>query len=343
MSVVRTTLAGMGAILALALAVAGCGGSQTVPDDAIAVVGGTEIAKSELDEFLAFAKKGYEASGQKFPKAGTPEYQSIQTQWVAYLVQREELRQSADEFGIEIGAKDIDKAEQDLIDSRFGGKRSDYEKALSEQKFTSDDYRRVLETTALSTKLFEEVTKDVEVREEDILQYYTENQAQYPESRDVRHILIAEKGKDGKVDYEASKAKADRIYAELEGGADFAALAKANSEDPGSKDSGGKLTISKGQTVPEFEKTSFALDKGELSKPVKTEYGYHIIEALSEVRKPNLDNVRETIRATLLQQTRNEKMSAWIEDLTKEYESKVSYAEGYEPPALPDVPTTATE
>jgi parvulin-like peptidyl-prolyl isomerase len=177
-----------------------------------------------------------------------------------------------------------------------------------------------------------------------VLAYYTQNQSQYgtPESRDVRHILIAEKGADGQVDFEKSKAKADQIYAELEGGAGFASLAKANSEDPGSKDSGGKLTISRGQTVPEFDRTSFELDQGELSKPVKTQYGYHVIEAVSPVRPAKttpLDQVKASIRATLLQQKRNEVMSAWVEDLRSEYDGKVSYAVGYEPPELPEAPT----
>jgi len=186
------------------------------------------------------------------------------------------------------------------------------------------------------------------VSEEDILAYYTQNQSQYgtPESRDVRHILVSVKGKDGQVDFAASKAKADEIYAQLKAGADFATLAKKSSDDPGSKNTGGKLTISKGQTVPEFDKVSFELNKGELSKPVKTQYGYHVIQAVSDVRKATLtplDKARATIRTTLLQQKRNEEMQAWVEDLRKDYEGKVSYAAGYEPPALPDQPTTTTQ
>ncbi len=197
---------------------------------------------------------------------------------------------------------------------------------------------------ALAQKIFDEVTKDVKVTDEELRAYYTQNQSQYgtPESRDVRHILIAEKDDDGNVDFEASKAKADEIYAELKSGADFAALAKADSADPGSKDSGGKLTISRGQTVPEFDKISFELDKGELSKPVKTTYGYHVIEAVSDVRKANVtpfSKVKATISVQLLQQRRNEVMQAWAEDLKKSYEGKVSYATGYEPPELPEAPT----
>jgi parvulin-like peptidyl-prolyl isomerase len=333
-------------LAALALAVSACGGgSEAVPSGAIAVVNGTEISKEELDELIAQAKKGYEAQKQDFPKAGTPEYQNIQTQYVAYLVELEEFRQAADELGISVSKEDVDKAEQELIKSRFDGKRAEYEKALEAQGFTAQDYReKALEVSALSKKIFDEVTKGVKVTEPEILEYYTQNQSQYgtPESRDVRHILIAEKDGDGQVDFEASQAKADDIYAQLESGADFAALAKSSSADPGSKDSGGKLTISRGQTVPEFDKISFELDKGELSRPVKTQYGYHVIQALSEVRKAKttpIDEVRPTIRATLLQQKRNEEMQAWVEDLKKDYEDKVSYAAGYEPPELPEAPT----
>jgi parvulin-like peptidyl-prolyl isomerase len=332
-------------VAALALVASACGGgSDSVPSGAVAVVNGTEISKADLDELIEQAKKGYEAQKQEFPKAGTPEYQNIQTQYVAYLVELEEFRQAAEELGVSVSEQDIDKAEQELIKSRFDGKRAEYEKALKEQGFTAEEYReKALAVSALSKKIFDEVTKGVKVTEPEILQYYTQNQSQYgtPESRDVRHILVAEKDGD-EVDFAASKTKADDLYAQLQDGADFAALAKSESADPGSKDSGGKLTISRGQTVPEFDKVSFELDQGEISKPVKTQYGYHVIEALSPVRKAKvqpIDEVRPTIRATLLQQKRNEEMQAWVEDLKKDYEGKVTYAAGYEPPELPEAPT----
>jgi len=344
MTAARITL---GIILAtLALAATACGGgSDSVPAGAIAVVDGTEISRGELDELVAQAKKGYEAQKQEFPKAGTPEFQSVQTQYVAYLVELAEFRQAADELSVSVSEKDVDAAEQELIKTRFDGKRAEYEKALEQQGFTAEQYReKALEVSALYKNIFDVVTKDVKVSEQEILAYYTENQSQYgtPESRDVRHILITEKNDDGDVDFETSKAKADEIYEQLQGGADFAALAKSTSADPGSKDSGGKLTISRGQTVPEFDKVSFELDKGELSKPVKTQYGYHVIEAVSEVRKAQttpLDKVRATIRTQLLQSRRNEDMQAWVEDLKADYEGKVSYAAGYEPPELPEAPT----
>ena len=350
MRIARITLAVLGA--SVALVAAGCGGGGgSVPEGAVAVVDGTAISKSTLDHLLDLTKSTYEARKQDFPKAGTPEYQTLQTQWVQFLVELEELRQAAADLDIQVRENDVDEVEKQLIDSQYGGKRAGYEKALKQQGLTVADYRTVLERQVLTTKIFEEVTKDVKVTELEVLDYYGQNRAQYPETRDVRHILISETEPAGckvgtdpdcKVLYDKSKAEADRIYEQLKAGADFAALAKANSDDTGTKDAGGKLTITKGQTVPEFEKTAFALEKGEISKPVKTQFGYHVIEALSSV-KGNLDAYRNTIRQTLLQQKRNETMQSWMEDLVKGYKGKVSYATGFEPPELPEVPTTATE
>ena len=325
----------------VAIAASACGsGSESVPEGAVASVDGTEVSKADLDQLIDQAKRSYTAQNQQFPKAGTPEYQSVQQQYVAVLVQLAEFRQAADKLGLKVTDADIDKVEKQFIDVNFSGKRADYEKALKRAGFTRAEYRAKYAASALEQKIFDVVTKDAEVTPEEILAYYTTNEAQFgsPESRDVRHILIAVKDKDGNVDYAASKAKADEVYAQLKAGADFAKLAKEDSADPGSKDSGGKLTISRGQTVPEFDKASFDLATGELSKPVKTSYGYHVIQAVSDVRKATktpLDKVRASIKQTLLQQKRNQIMQTWIEDLRKDYDGKVGYATGYEPPELP--------
>jgi foldase protein PrsA len=333
-------------VAAFALAATACGGgSDSVPAGAVAVVNGTEISKSQLDEYMELSKKGYERTNQAFPKAGTPEYQSVQARNLAYLVELVQLEQAAEDMDIKVTDADVDKLENETIKSKFDGDRAEYEKALKKAGYTAEQYRKTAYTYAvLSSKIFDAVTKDVEVSEQEILEFYTANQSQYgtPESRDVRHILIAEKKKDGSVDFAASKAKADEVYADLEGGADFAALAKQLSADPGSAKVGGKLTITRGQTVPEFDKTAFELSTNEISKPVKTTYGYHIIEPLSDTKKATvqpLDKVKASIKTSLLQQKRNDAIQAWVEDQKKDYEGKVSYAAGYEPPAVPEAPT----
>ena len=343
MKLSRITLATLGATLAVVASA--CGGGGDVPTGAVAVVDGTEISRTELDGLVERAKKAYEAQKQEFPKVGTPEFQNVQTQYVAFLVQREEFEKEAAGLGIEIAEKDVDKELEEFVKSRFEGDRKKFEKALADQSFTEEEFRETLLTAVLSQKLFDAVTKDVEVTDAEIVAYYTQNASQYgtPESRDVRHILISEKEGD-KVDFATSKAEADRIYAELKDGADFAALAKQTSDDPGSKDSGGKLTITRGQTVPEFDKTAFELEQGVVSSPVKTTYGYHLIEALSPVQKATttpLAKVRASIQTTLLQEKRTNTMTEWVENLTKEYEGKVSYAAGFEPPELPPATTEA--
>lgn len=343
MKLSRITFAALGATVAVVTSA--CGGGGDVPTGAVAVVDGTEISRAELDQLIERAKKAYEAQKQEFPKVGTPEYQNVQTQYVAFLVQREEFEKEADDLGVEITDKDVDEALDEFVKSRFQGNRKEFEKALAGQSFTGEEFRETIRASVLSQKLFDAVTKDVEVTDAEIVTYYTQNSSQYvtQESRDVRHILISEKGEGDKVDFAKSKAEADRIYAELEGGADFAELAKQVSDDPGSKDSGGKLTITRGQTVPEFDKTAFELEQGVVSQPVKTTYGYHVIEALSPVRKKKttpLGEVRDSIKATLLQEKRTSTMTEWVENLTKEYEDKVSYAAGFEPP---DVPPATTE
>ena len=331
----------------LAVFASACGGgSGDVPTGAVAVVDGTEISRAELDDLVARAKKAYAAQKQEFPKVGTPEYQNVQMQYVAFLVQREEFEQQANDLGVEITDKDIDNEVQTFVKTKFEGKRAAFMKALEKEGFTEQAFRDTIRTSVLSQKLFNAVTKDVKVDEAAILAYYQQNQTNYgtPESRDVRHILIAEKA-NGEVDFAKSKVEADRIYTLLQNGADFATLAKQNSDDPGSKETGGKLTINRGQTVPEFDKTAFELEQGKISRPVKTTYGYHIIEALSPVRKATttpLEKVRASIRATLLQEKKTTVMTDWVESLTKEYRNKVSYAAGFEPPEVPDTTTTET-
>jgi foldase protein PrsA len=335
-------------LASLALAAAACGGgSDSVPSDAVAVVNGTEVSKAQLAEQMEISKKGYARNKQPFPKAGTPEYQDVQSRNLALLVQFVQLQQAADDLGIEVSDETVDKLENKLIQTRFKGNRAKYEKALKEAGYTAAQYRQMAWLfPMLSSKIFQAVTKDVKATPVEVLGYYSANQSQFgtPESREVRHILISEKNKDGSVDYAASKAKADDVYAQLKAGADFAALVKKYSADTASVPDGGKYVVERGKTVPEFEKTSFALKTHELSKPVKTQYGYHLIEALADTKPATpFEKVRPEVKAALLQQKRNEEIQKWVEDQKSAYDGKINYAAGYEPPAVPDAPTDTTQ
>lgn len=117
----------------------------------------------------------------------------------------------------------------------------------------------------------------------DLLHVYTENKENYriPERVNVRHILLKTTDKDAKQEA-AVKAKADGLVKQLRAGANFAEFAKKYSEDPASAAKGGEYDgVVRGQMVPEFEKTAFSLKVNEVSDPVKTTYGYHILQLLS--------------------------------------------------------------
>ena len=333
----------------LALVVGGCGGgSGDVPSDAVAVVDGIEIPRSDLDELVEQAKRSIEAGDGDFPNVGTPEYQGYQQRSVAFLVQKTEFEQAAAaDFDIEVTDEDVDKARADFLKSRSWDEKK-LAGELEKEGLSEEGFRKTLRVSVLSQKIFDAVTKDVKVSDQDALAAYTQRQDEFrtKDSRDVRHILVSEKTKDGQIDFAKSKTEADRIYGLLQDGGDFAALARQFSEDTGSKDSGGKVTFSKGEFVPEFEKVSFELKTGEIAPPVKTVYGYHVIEALSDIRPARVTpfkQVKDPIKAQLLQDKRNAAMTEWVQDLQKRYEGKVSYAAGFEPPELPEPTATETE
>jgi parvulin-like peptidyl-prolyl isomerase len=322
-------------LCALVLAVAGCGGDEDVPADAVAVVDGEEIAKRDFDALIAQAKQSYKNQKRDFPAAGTQEYQTLRNQAVQFLVQREQFEQEAADMDVEITDQQVNARLEQIQKQYFGGDKKKYEKQLKEQGLTDRQVRNDIRAQLVSEKIFEQVTREVKVSDAEVKKYYEENKEQYsqPASRDVRHILVK------------TKAKADDLYRQLQDGADFAALAKQHSTDTGSKASGGKLTISKGQTVAPFDRTAFLLKKGVISRPVKTEFGYHIIEALSDVKPAKttpLKDVEESIRQQLLQTKKNEAMTKWVDDLKKDYEDKVTYAVGFNPPPATST-GTATE
>jgi peptidyl-prolyl cis-trans isomerase D len=114
-----------------------------------------------------------------------------------------------------------------------------------------------------------------------VQQYYSAHPDQYAvkDQVRVRHILIAVPQTADAATDAAAKKKAEDLLKQIKGGADFAALAKANSDDPGSKGLGGELGfLQHGATVPEFDKTAFSLAAGQTSDVIKTQFGYHILQ-----------------------------------------------------------------
>jgi parvulin-like peptidyl-prolyl isomerase len=321
-------------LVLLTLAAAGCGGgsSTKVPADAVAVVNGDPISRSEFDLAMARSKRGYKEQHHAWPKAGTTQFQQIQQSALTFLVQLQELEQKAKQLGVTVTKKQID-AKYAELEKQLGGAKNLKAQAKA-QGLTLQDVRDVvIRPNLLSEAIYKKVTENVKVSDKDVSDYYKKNIKLYqqPESRDVRHILVS------------NRALANKLYDKIKAGANFAALAKKYSKDPGSRAQGGKLTIVKGQTAAPFDQTAFLLDKGQVSRPIKTQYGWHVIQALSDVKPPRttpLKDVKAAIKQQLLQQRQRTEWTKWINDTKKEYAKKVHYQAGFAPPTTSSPTTT---
>jgi parvulin-like peptidyl-prolyl isomerase len=319
---------------ALLVAAACGGGSDSVPNDSVAVVAGEEIKRADFDGLLNQAKASYKAQQRDLPKAGTPEYTTLKNQIVAFLVQRVQFEQKAKELEIEVTEKQVDDRLAEIKKQYFDNSDKKLQDQLKQTNTTLEQVKRDLRANLIQDALFAKVTADVTVTDKEVRAYYEENKDQYgePESRKVRHILVDK------------KERADDLYAQLQGGASFATLAKKFSKDPGSAAQGGELTVGKGATVPEFDKVAFELARNELAEPVKSQYGWHVIQALSAVKPAKVQpfaEVEEQIKQQLLQTKKNDKMTKWVEDVKKELGEQTTYQVGFAPP--PTATTTATQ
>jgi peptidyl-prolyl cis-trans isomerase D len=168
-----------------------------------------------------------------------------------------------------------------------------------------------------------QVQQAVQVSEEDLRRAYEQEKDRFrtPERVKVRHILLNTTGKSPEEE-KAIHAQAEGLLKQIRGGANFTELAKTHSQDPGSAQTGGELPdwVTRGQTVPEFEKVAFSLPIGQTSDLVKTQYGYHIIQVLA----------REAARLKPFEEAKNELLPELRQQLvtqrTEQLASKVQEA-----------------
>ena len=316
----------------LGLAVSACGGdgderrtAEDVPADAIALVGDTPIPRAEFDALMERAEASFKAQKKDFPKVGTPEYQDLKTRAVAFLVERYTFQAEARELGIEVPDADVDKELQRIVEANFDGDEAKLATALKREGLTEEQARSDLRERLLRERVFEEITKDVEVTDEEVRKHYEENKSQFtqPASRTVRHILVK------------SRERANELHRQLEAGANFAALAREHSTDSSTARVGGRLPVTRGSTLPAFDKAAFELDQGEFSEPLKTSFGWHIVLAVSPVKPEKvtpLEQVEDSVRDQLKSEEENAALREWLDAVKKKYEARTVYAPGFAPP-----------
>ncbi len=215
------------------------------------------------------------------------------------------------------------EATDDDVDLQFAEESANYE---------VPEKRRLRFLLVDQTAIFDSLT----LTDDEVRQYYDANLSQYQTPGQVRasHILLRIEGDDD----EAAAARAADLAAEARGGADFAQLAREHSQDEANAENGGDLGLfGRGRMVPEFENAAFALAAGEISDPVRSPFGYHVIqvtEKQEEVTQPFAE-VRGAIENTLKRERSSARATALARAIAEEASTpeeldRAASARGYE-------------
>lgn len=309
------------ALSIFAFSAVGCEMIQKTPEaiknTVLAKVGDFKITRGDVDEIADSYLESYYGSDYDTNEEVADKVKELRLQALDLLVEDKIMHIKAEELGLLPTQEEIDEEVQSYIESlkeKLGGE-DEFNSALEDAELTLEEYTEKLnesmETNLISTNVTNEIFKDISVSDDEIKAYYDENLDNY-RSATVSHILIS--------DEETAKEVRERAA----NGEDFAALAKEYSEDTGTKENGGSLgtvTYSTTQYVQEFTDAFKQLKDGEISEPVKSDYGYHIIK-VTDYKEKTLDEVKDSIKTTLENQKKNEVYTSSIEQWKTDYSVK---------------------
>ncbi len=306
-------------VLCLAVFLAGCNTDKA--SKPIAEVNGEQITQADFDKLYEVVKADYESSQTvKLDKTKDKEIiKNLQNKTYDNLVLQKLIRQDAAKKGIKVDQKEVDETIKYIKDSKNQNSKDGYKLFLAETKFTEESLKEYLETQQSNTKIKDQVTVDVKVSDADVRKYFDDNRSQFEDQGGIHiyHILVAA----------TDEKKAEEIIGKIKQGADFGALAKEYSTDPGSKDKGGDVGYVNATTnfVPEFKKAALALEPGQYTqKPVKSQFGYHVIKA-GERKAPGLmsfEQVKGQLKDQLETEQKNKVFNDYLEKLKKEAKIK---------------------
>jgi len=274
--------------IGLSLIAAACG--KQTSSEVVARVNNENITKDELYEYLV------KESGDS----------ALNTLIANKIIELEAKKQN-----IKVTDDDIE-AEIDKFAEQYGG-RETFEQFLEFYGTPIDELKENIRINLTLEKLLE---PSIEIKEDEIKTYFEENKENFGEKEQVKasHILVD------------SEEKAVEVKEKLEAGEDFAALAKEYSTDSSNSEQGGDLGyFARGQMVQEFEDAAFSMEVGQISDPVKTDYGYHIIklEDKKPAKQATYEESKDEIREILFQQKLPVVYQMWMQEKMNEYDVEI--------------------
>ncbi|HVO22521.1 MAG TPA: peptidylprolyl isomerase [Candidatus Margulisiibacteriota bacterium] len=290
-------------------------------EDVVARVNGTAIYRKQVKDVV----QGILLMQDKEPDPGS--VAQLANEALDSLIALELLYQESQTRGIKVSDADVD-AEINRSKKQFPDAQS-FQAAMKARSMTENDLRRdTRKTMAVSRFLEGGIWKNVTVPPEQIKSFYDSNKDsfQHPEQIRVSHILVRVPEAAGAAERAAAKQRASALLDQLKAGADFAALARKESQDASSAAQGGDLGfLAKGEMDSAFEKYAFALKPGQLSDLVTTPYGFDIIK-VTERRGAGytpLPEVEEQIRALLEKSERQKRQADLVAELRKKAKVEV--------------------
>jgi len=363
----------LGAVLFIAVGVSACGGG--VPGDAVVSVGGTPISKTMFNHWMAIAAAGAAASepGKTASKPPVPEPPSFtaciahleqvatasskgktkpnpalyksqcEQQYTAYkqevldfLISSQWVMSEAEEQGVHASESEVKKQFETLKSQQFP-KEAQFKEFLARTGETEADLLMRVKLQLLARKIQEKITKSAKKKpsKSEIEKYYNEHKSQFgkPERRNLQIILTKEEG-------QANAAKA-----EIEGGKEFASVAKAVSIDPLSKSNGGSLPeVTRGEEEKALDEAVFSAKTGQLSGPVKTPFGYYIfkVNKVLPSSQQTLAQVESQIASQIGTQGSQKALTKFVEEFRKKWMGRTECRSGFVVPDCKESKTTTS-
>lgn len=306
----------------LAFSAVGCKMIEKTPEaikkTVVAKVGEVEITKGDLDKLIPSDEQLAQQYGADFKnnEKFKEDLKAFKKDSLGKMIDQEIMIQKAKELNLVPAKEELDKQVTETLAPQIeqvGGDEA-YKSALEQMGVTEEEYKKDIEKMIITQLVMEHMTKDVKISDEDVKKYYDENVNEFTEA-DMSHILVED------------EAKAKEIRTKLDNDGDFAALAKEFSKD-GSGQEGGSLGVTKYNTlVPEFVTGLNSIKEGEISQPVKSKFGYHIIK-YTDKKVEAFDDVKEATKSKLQNEAEakvyNESLDKWNEELkVKIYEDRL--------------------
>lgn len=307
-------IGGLAALSLLAAPVRGEPHARTPHDnDVVARVNGTAIYRKDVRDVV----EGILAVRDTPPDPNS--IGQLASDALDSLIGLELLYQEAQARGVTVSDAAIDD-EIARNKSHFPDAHS-FETTLQAKGMTAADLRRDTRKTMVVDRFLEaHLWKDLRVTPEQIKGFYEQNKEQFKHPPEIRvsHILIRVSETASARERTDARRRAEELLERLKKGADFADMARTESQDPGSNAQGGDLGyVAKGDMDPAFEKEAFALAPGQLSGVIATPYGFHIIKVTGrrDAGYETLDEVQDRIRAVLLKEARQNAQAEMVAQL----------------------------